>query len=670
MSSPREQPGDGGEGEVGACHGAVGVEHHDAGRRRLENLLVVTLQRGHPCQLTVDLIEELSVLDGECRLVEERADDFDIFARQRQPVVAQRGQRQTDLLAADQQGEGIAIAGDIELLLGGRRFPRQPDRREGLELALPEPVAQRREGDRARDSGVRPHRNERRSLEEEEVRALEIERLLDFGQERLAEPVEVAFLKKVLRHPLQSAAMAERPAVLQALERTVNAAVGGDDQADRQDAADEGEQIAGETEADGHRAPHREVDQREGRQAEDQRQGVGKSVADHDAQVPQAIAQHRPGEGERHAGERQHRQGRQRLRQVEAENLWQAVEEEERQVARRHADEKPEELALLLPVLQRRQPSRQHDHRERREEQQVGELDPVEQGQQPHARRAHQEVAVRPGEIGLEEGQHRRREVEERQPAPALRRRGAWNRQEEVQRQRRQQEPSRFVEEVDPAAEGIGRQHRGEDIEHRGDEAPEVEQRPAGDGARPPDDEQPDRRIGAADEGQDQIGRVEIERRAAVLDGLEALLAQDDELGGGGVVQDGGEARCLARLGPVDEDDAVPGLEGGLEQRVDGAHLPVVAGGDRLETERLKGLELLLKTAGAQDRERSGGHEQEQGGESPRTRELRHRIRTLSRSIRNSTFHATEAWVARRISGLSGTVYAPDVQKYGRHPEY
>ncbi len=196
--------------------------------------------------------------------------------------------------------------------------------------------------------------------------------------------------------------------------------MGRHDEADRQDPADEGEQVARETETDRHRAPHREIDQREGGQAEDQRQGVGEAVADHDAQVPQAVAQHRPGEGERHAGERQHGESGERLGQIEAEDRRQAVEEEERQVARRHADQQPEELPLLLPVAQRREPPRQHDHREGGEEQQVRELDAVEHGQQRHARSADQPGAVRPGEIGLEEGQHRGRQIEERQPAPVL----------------------------------------------------------------------------------------------------------------------------------------------------------------------------------------------------------------------------------------------------------
>ena len=38
----------------------------------------------------MDLVQELGVLDGERRLVEQRADDIDVFGRERQAVVAQR----------------------------------------------------------------------------------------------------------------------------------------------------------------------------------------------------------------------------------------------------------------------------------------------------------------------------------------------------------------------------------------------------------------------------------------------------------------------------------------------------------------------------------------------------------------------------------------------------
>jgi hypothetical protein len=193
---------------------------------------------------------------------------------------------------------------------------------------------------------------------------------------------------------------------------------------------------------------------------------------------------------------------------------------------------------------------------------------------------------------------------------------GRGNRQEEMQRQRRQEEPGRLVEEVDPAPQRVGRKDRREDVEHRRRQAPEIEQRPAGGVAGAPDDEQADRGVGAADERQDQVGSVEIERRAAVLDGRQALVAQDDELRRRCIPQDGGETGDLADFAPVDQDDAVAGFESGLEQRIDALHFPMVAGGGRLEAERLEGLELLLEAACAQDRQAGRSREEQEGGEA------------------------------------------------------
>ena len=124
----------------------------------------MALQRGHPGELAVHLIEQLRVLDGERRLVEQGADDVDVFGRQRLAVVPQRAQGEADPLAAHQERKGVAVAGDVELLLDAGRLARHADWREGLELALPEAVAQRGERRGARYAGVRPDRHQRRSL--------------------------------------------------------------------------------------------------------------------------------------------------------------------------------------------------------------------------------------------------------------------------------------------------------------------------------------------------------------------------------------------------------------------------------------------------------------------------------------------------------------------------
>jgi hypothetical protein len=156
----------------------------------------VALQRGHPRELPVHLVEELGVLDGERRLVEQGADDLDVFGRQRLAVVPQRAQDEADPLAAHQERKGVAVADDVELLLDAGRLARQADRREGLELALPEAVAQRGERRGARYAGVRSDRHQRRSLEQQQIGALDVERLLGLGEQHLTEPVEIALLRR------------------------------------------------------------------------------------------------------------------------------------------------------------------------------------------------------------------------------------------------------------------------------------------------------------------------------------------------------------------------------------------------------------------------------------------------------------------------------------------
>ena len=59
--------------------------------------------------------------------------------------------------------------------------------------------------------------------------------------------------------------------------------------------------------------------------------------------------------------------------------------------------------------------------------------------------------------------------------------------------------------------------------------------------------------------------------------------------------------------------------------------------------------------------------EQDQGGESPQGKKLRHQTSTFPGSIRNSTFRATNSSGARSISGLFGRVYAARAQNFGVH---
>ena len=128
-----------------------------------------------------------------------------------------------------------------------------------------------------------------------------------------------------------------------------------------------------------------------------------------------------------------------------------------------------------------------------------------------------------------------------------------------------------------------------------------------------------------------------------VVDGLEALLAQHDELGRGRVAQGACQARHLADLGTVDQHDAVAGRKRRLEHRVDRAHLPVVAGGDRLETERLEGLELAAQALAPEAENGSGGEEQKRNPGALRKRAKGERQIMLLTSLARSTFHAIAA---------------------------
>ena len=163
--------------------------------------------------------------------------------------------------------------------------------------------------------------------------------------------------------------------------------------------------------------------------------------------------------------------------------------------------------------------------------------------------------------------------------------------------------------------------------------------------------------VGAADERQHQIGQ----RR--------------DRAAGGGTRRSPGGRRAGRRAGPRARPAAAtassrdlatstpltrtirsPGSRAGLGRRIDRAHLPVVAGGDRLEAERLEGLELCCEASRAQDRQTGSGREEQEGGR---------RAQAQRSDIESRAFPSVEIALSMpsghvpdvRISGLSGRVY-------------
>ena len=185
--------------------------------------------------------------------------------------------------------------------------------------------------------------------------------------------------------------------------------------------------------------------------AEEQRQGVREPVADDDAQVPEAVAQDRPGEGERHAGERQHGERRERLGQLAGRAIvGQAVEE------RRTAGSPPpcrpaaRGAGAAAPTRAALEPARQHDDRRAprtaadgrarcgRAARAAAALGAPDQTKRPFAQARSAWSAAARAPAG------RRTAAQRRATSASEPRRGID--EEEVERQRRQQEARRLVE--------------------------------------------------------------------------------------------------------------------------------------------------------------------------------------------------------------------------------
>ena len=128
-----------------------------------------------------------------------RADELDVVAVERLPIAPEAWS------ARARCGRRAPGAGRRS---GSRRrraaAPRSPARRGGDSGARVSKRPSQRRG-RQRGAGhrvgqvtLRTHRQQARSLGEEEVGALEIETVLELGQQSLAEPVEVALLQQLL----------------------------------------------------------------------------------------------------------------------------------------------------------------------------------------------------------------------------------------------------------------------------------------------------------------------------------------------------------------------------------------------------------------------------------------------------------------------------------------
>ncbi len=388
-----------------------------------------------------------------------------------------------------------------------------------------------------------------------------------------------------------------------------------DRQAGDRQAAEEGEQIAREGHPVRHRPAECQVDQREGADGEEEGERVGGSVAHHQPEVPQAITQDRPAEGDGNRRERQHGEGREAFGKLHSGDVGEGVEGEERRVSRGHADQNPEQLPTLLPVLHPGQAGREHGDRRGGEQSQVAELEPVEQRQRAGRRRPEEQAALGHRQVDLQHREAQCRQVEQRQQPARPRRVGARNGEEEVERQWRQRQAGELVGQVDPDAGAVDREDGREEIENGGSQAPDVEEHAA---RSPPEGEQADGQIADAERREDQPGEIEIERRSQVADGLEAVATGHDELGFGLPAELATQVVDARRLGAVDQEDPVPGGQRDGPGCVDPTDPPVIFGCHRLEAERLEAGELAPERFRPEHAEGASEQEEQKDGAAPR----------------------------------------------------
>ena len=280
------------------------------------------------------------------------------------------------------------------------------------------------------------------------------------------------------------------------------------------------------------------------------------------------------------------------------ERVRQEIEGEGRQVAAADAIGDPLELAVLLPAGAPAEAPEEHRHRGQGQHDQVDELDPVEGLDPRHGDTAEDPPSACQHQVEPQGEQRRGGQIEERdQPPEPL---GAGQRcrkhQEQVERQRRQQDVGDGVEQADGLESEIHRRRRGEQVGRRRGQAPEIEQEALA-AAVAHHREQADAEVAGADQGEDQEREVEGHRRAAVADLLKLISSgggsKNRQLAVRPLLEALGELPAGGDLAAVDEQDLVPGLQPRLGARYRG-HGEGALASRGIEAERLEGLNLAL----------------------------------------------------------------------------
>ena len=90
-------------------------DDRDRRERRLDDVLVVLLERADLVELAAQLAVQPRVLDGQRHRRGERADEMQVIARERLLAAARAEEEQALQLAAVAQREDVAIAGREQL---------------------------------------------------------------------------------------------------------------------------------------------------------------------------------------------------------------------------------------------------------------------------------------------------------------------------------------------------------------------------------------------------------------------------------------------------------------------------------------------------------------------------------------------------------------------------
>ena len=449
-------------------------------------------------------------------------------------------------------------------------------------------------------------------LVEEQVGAVERERLLDVDQQLTRQPLEVALVEKLLAELRQIPALAELGPVLQPFERGADPLACRDQQAADHQHRCHRQQVAQQSSRLRDAVLDQQAQEREAGKPEQDGETVGGDVARDHRDVPQPEAQDRVGEGERHHRQRQHREHLDRLGAFETEPPGDQIERDEGDVAARHAERDPQQLSSRLAPLSDQQPIEQdegRDQRERDEEQQLGAVESLEHvGHLGAVGRAEQVAAVVGDEVPLQRGEERRGQVEERQQAadPGARLEVHREGEEEVERQRRQQEARQLLDHEQGLAGVVGQElvaRSGDQDEERARyRAPQVEEQAlarllAQDGV------EADQQVEPADHGLDQVGPVDLEPRPEVAHGDDLVAALHHDLGRGLLAQRFESGRDTPHRVAADEEQSIAtpqvGVDGGIDLR---DHHPVQPAPQR-DPRRAEGLELALDADPARDQD-------------------------------------------------------------------